>query len=82
MAPQAPRFYLIAPRWRAFMPDNPPVSTNEMATLVQRVGVQGADSVFVARATELAAVTQAQTARLPVLGKDAEPAHVFTVPLR
>jgi hypothetical protein len=56
--------------------------SDDIAALVERVGIKGANEAFIARASELAAVTRTQTARLPTFGKDVEPAHVFTVPLR
>jgi hypothetical protein len=58
------------------------MADGEIAALVERIGIKGADAAFIARAGELAAITKTQTARLPTFGKDVEPAHVLTVPLR
>jgi hypothetical protein len=58
------------------------ISRDEMAAIVRRLAIRGADDAFIARAAELGTLTLAQVARLPVLPKNAEPAHVFSVPLR
>lgn len=64
------------------MADHPTISREEVAALIRRIGVKGADEAFVTRAAELSAGTVAQMARLPhAFGKEIEPAHVFVPPL-
>lgn len=58
------------------------ISRDEVAAIVARVGVVGADAAFTARAHELNVDLMGQLARIPDFGKDVEPAHVFAVPLR
>lgn len=58
------------------------VSREEVAAIVARIGVTGADEAFITRVHELNTELMVQLARLPDFGKDVEPAHVFAVPLR
>ena len=58
------------------------ISRDEVAALVRRIGLAGADEAFITRAYELNTELMAQLARIPDFGKDVEPAHVFAVPLR
>lgn len=65
------------------MTESRTISREEVAGLVRSLGIRHADDLFLARAHELNAALVEQLARLPDdVGKDAEPAHVFSVPLR
>ena len=57
------------------------ISRDEVAAIIRRIGIVGADGSFVDRAHALNADLVAQLGRLPdAFGKDIEPAHVFTMP--
>ena len=59
------------------------ITRDEVAATIRRLGIQNVDDALLTRAHELNAALTEQLARLPDdLGKDAEPAHVFSVPLR
>ena len=59
------------------------ITRDEIAALVRRLGIENADDALLARALELNSALMGQLARLPSnVGKDVEPAHVFSVPLR
>ena len=59
------------------------ITRDEIAALVRRLGIENADDAFLSRALELNMALMGQLARLPNdVGKDVEPAHVFSVPLR
>jgi len=59
------------------------ITRDEIAALVRRLGIENADDALLARALELNSALMGQLARLPKnVGKDVEPAHVFSVPLR